>query len=313
MAAPLRKEEYRESIKNKDGGNFPRQRVIKDNTRGHPWRKDDGIRNVKSTMPGSPQSPNFTSSIPDTASNFRETYAKAGIQPANIDERPPAPRSSQAQMANRSAQVEYSNSQPMIAPGAKTFKLRKKQRKKNPGKAALAKARVTTANITIFSWGFWIWAFVQVPFAAISIVMFGLAQALHEIYKTFTFDGAGGDEGGWTSTLIGWATLVFDTIFDGVNWLLKTATGIDLKLFDPTTLYLITSIVLMALGMLTLFLIYMTYKVAFLRPLNGRGSGLKWLGFSIAVIGYGVGSLFPFFNLIPWFLFWTIPVWFYPK
>lgn len=310
MATPQRKEYYRDSIATGEEAAFPKQKVISGSDRGQYLREREGIRNAKSSMPGSPQNPNFTSSIPDTASNFRESYAKAGIQPANIDDRPPAPRSSQGEMANRTAQTEYSN-QPMIRPGAKTFKLRQRQREKNPAKAAYAKARATTANLTIFAWGFWIWAFVQVPIAIFSTILFAISEAIYR-FVTDLINGITTSESG----ILRYGAEIIGEAFGLISWLVDkvlSVFNIDLELFAPSSFYMVTVLILMVIGAVTMFLAYMVYKMAFLRPLNGRAAGFKWLMFSISFIGYGLGSMAPVLNLVPWFVFWTIAVWMYPK
>lgn len=64
-----------------------------------------------------------------------------------------------------------------------------------------------------------------------------------------------------------------------------------------------------AIGVFTLIIIGGSYALSGISCFFGKGSHLKGPLFCLAAVGY----LLPFTNIFPWFIFWVLAVWRYPK
>lgn len=189
---------------------------------------------------------------------------------------------------------------------------RKQLLKKGPSKKKKmkAKVKVTRLNIAILSTGFSAWLVFQLPMAILSAVMFGTALAIDSFFELLKTNP---DDGLITASLKG----AFDLFMSGINKLSSVLSdisshlfGVDiLAFFDPQTYFFITYAVLMGFFLIQLLIIYMLYLMARLNPLDGEGAGLKTGMLQLALIGYSI----PILNIVPWFIFWTIAVWKYPK
>jgi hypothetical protein len=172
-----------------------------------------------------------------------------------------------------------------------------------------ARMKATTVNTTIWSWGIQSWLFFQLPFALLSLVFLMAAVTIDEIKK---FAVPGKDDG-WIATSI---KTVVGGVADAISWTLSTVGaglnalfGFDITGISFDGFFVAFWLVVMMFGIFVLLVIYLMYKIALLEPFSGRGAGAKHGAFLLALIGYSL----PVLNLVPWFIFWTLAVWRYPK
>ena len=174
------------------------------------------------------------------------------------------------------------------------------------GKALLALAyiKVTRLNISIISWAGWAWINLQLPIAILSIALFGVIYSIENLasgIKNEFFRGVvelTGDALAFVAGKVGEATEAlfgFDIMKAGINAI--------------TGGFLAMHFVILAIGLLTLMSCYFLYTIKFIRCLSGKGSTGKMVAFLVAIVGYSL----PLFNIFPWFIFWVIAVWRYPK
>jgi hypothetical protein len=169
-----------------------------------------------------------------------------------------------------------------------------------------ARVKATRVNMMIWSWGTFLWLWVQLPFAIFSLVAFGMFGVIEKLKDTF---------------LGGLASNVIDLLGNQLPFVvarfvadeLMTAFDIDLSLYSVNffeSFFLITLVfIIVSFGVLQLFTIYFVYKIAQLEPLWGKGSGFKFVMLILAFTGYCI----PLFNLFPWYMVWTGAVWLKPK
>jgi hypothetical protein len=135
--------------------------------------------------------------------------------------------------------------------------------------------------------GFWIWFFLQLPLAILSLLFFGLAYLVHDFTPAII------------KTAVEWIGNAF-----------KTLTGFDLAALDPSAFFIMSHTLVFFVGLSTLIILSVMYQLSMTNCLFGKqGSGIKVGMFLLAICGY----TFPFLNLFPWFIFWIIVVWRYPK
>jgi hypothetical protein len=178
-------------------------------------------------------------------------------------------------------------------------------------KTSTAKLRGRSTTLTIWAWAFPSWIFVQLLFALISFLMFALAVAISGFTSALSAPPDKDDD-----YIVSAGKIALNTVFQGaaaaakfINDYVLSFFGIDLTMFDPANLFLLTYLVVFAFGMLVLLAIYFIYKFAFLNPLSGEGGGMKIGALLLAIVGYSV----PVLNLFPWFLPWTLAVMKNPK
>lgn len=274
-----------------------------------------GIRRVQtetqtpSTMPGAPSNQAFKSSIRDTATDFNASYAKQGLQPSSIDDPKnnpyqPIKQVSRSDEATRREEIHYYNSK-LRSVLPKRTKLAKGGIAAKLAGRSLSKVRVTSVNTGIWSWGIFSWLIFQLPFALLSIVFLGLAGLVDSLTSS-TQTNKSGDFVGFIAKGVAYG---FSTLKKAVAATVNLITGFDINLLNPENFFMLTYMVVFFFGMFTLLLIYIIYKLAFLHPLSGRGAGMKKGFLLLAIIGYSV----PILNLIPWFIFWTMAVWWRPR
>lgn len=266
-------------------------------------QKINQARNVRtSTMPGAPRNQQFDSSKPDIATEFNRSYAKQGLQPSSLDDTPTREPYQPARPVSRT-QVEY-KSQPAVALPQRKIKLKLKGGKLSTAKSALARGRVTTLNTWIWSAGAATYVF-QLIFGILSLVFLGLAVAIESFIATLNPT----KEDGFITTFLK-DTAGF--LLDVITWVgskVFEVFKIDISILNPTNIFLMTYMLVLAYGIFVLFAIYLIYKISFLNPLSGRGAGMKKGAFLLALVGYSI----PILNIFPWFIFWTMAVWRYPK
>lgn len=149
----------------------------------------------------------------------------------------------------------------------------------------------TEVSISILSWGTTVWLSFQIPFALLAIVCFALAGAWESAKDSL----------GWLGTAVSWLA---SKALEGI----KTLTGFDLSVFDPTNFFIIANTVTMFIGWGTMLGIGLSFMLAGVPCLSGKGVVIKYATFILALVGYAV----PFLNLFPWAIFWVIAVWYYP-
>lgn len=199
----------------------------------------------------------------------------------------------------------------LISTGAKTERRIKNLRNKLSVKAPVAKLRGRSVTLSIWAWAFPSWISVQLLFALMSFLMFALAAAISGFTSALSAPPDKDD-----NAIVSAGKIALNSVFQGaaaaakfINDYVLGYFGIDLTVFDPTNLFLLTYLVVFAFGMLVLLAIYFIYKFAFLNPLSGEGGGMKTGALLLAIVGYSV----PVLNLFPWFLPWTLAVWRHPK
>ncbi len=259
------------------------------------------LRAVETTTPTVTQA----GSAPSTDEQFTAQYAKAGVGKAANDNSYKPPRQPEA----RDAGAVYEPAVRSIARPNK-LKIKKELKSRSLVKKTKAHIRAANTNIGIWSWGTYSWAFFQLPFALLSLAFFGLAGAVDYLTKLIETARA-------ENKLIDIAGAGVEVIGSGLsflNYLITSVTGYNLgniitNLTDPLNYFLVTYAILLAYGLFTLIAIYLIYTIRFLKPLSGKGGGLKMGMFLLALIGYSV----PILNLFPWFFPWTFAVLWKPK
>lgn len=250
------------------------------------------MRVVETTTPKVTQA----GSAPSTDEQFLAQYAQAGVgKAANDDDyaKPPQP-------VIRGAEAAYMPT-PQTAP-PQPQRVRIRRQKKKPVKTGLARLRATSANIGIWSWGGFSYLFFQLPIAILSLVFLGLAMVIDTLFKNLEPTA---NEAGLIETVLNKIVIFTMTIAEKISSLL----GFDITIVNPANFFAVTYLLVLAYGLIVLLTIYFIYKISFLRPLSGKGGGRKLGLFLLALVGYSV----PVLNLWPWFLPWTIAVWWDPK
>jgi hypothetical protein len=165
------------------------------------------------------------------------------------------------------------------------------------------KVKATRVTIMIASWGMPLWFGLQLPLALITTVFFGV-----------TANAVGAIE--YVKNLSVFAP--HRTVYAGVNWVSQNVFGVNLDgYFDPSVVaeqlaggFLeMLSFAVFFIGLGTLFTMIMVYILSGIKCFFGEGAALKISAFIFAVFGY----FMPFLNIFPWFIFWALAVWRYPK
>lgn len=245
----------------------------------------------------------------DIATQFNASYAKQGIQPHNnLDTQ--AGEASPRQLYTQPEQITRSEAgqqkRGLIKKGAKTLTYRRRLKKRGMVKRGFAKARVTGINAWVWSWGLWSWGLFQLPLAILSVVFMALTETIYQLY--LDLETQTNDEGLIEQVVEG-AVIGTMSILEKISNLLSTALGFDLSDLNPANFFMLTYLVVLLFGWFTLMLIYFQYKIAFLHPTSGKGSSVKLGMLILAIVGYAI----PILNIFPWFIFWTMSVWWYPK
>jgi len=260
-----------------------------------------------------------------TDEQFSDTYAEQGIQPTYKSTRPRAERAESSldeaypdsnqrfapnptqrvkqyrERRNDNEFLDQTNHGPITSspqpPPERSLRERLIRQKKStrlvdPG-VLVARARVTGMNVWLMGWGLWLWGSVQVPFALISILMFGIAAMF---YATES----------WLQST--WAGRQVTTIATGLMDALKVF-GIDLSVFDPYGLAFVAGLAVLAIGLFTIMSAIFAYSLGFINCFGGRGSTAKTAALLLCFLGYGL----PVVNLFPWFVLYLLAVSRYPK
>ncbi len=160
-------------------------------------------------------------------------------------------------------------------------------------KTMVARARASAINVSALSWQGPLWLFVQLPIALLNIMMIAIVYALDQVE-----DAAA--EGGVAAWIISRVTEAISAVasFFGIDFLEIAAS-----------MYLLTSMLLWGIALISVLALYLQYTMGMLRPLSGEGMGLKFGLLLLAYIGYSL----PIANLFPCVFLWMFAVWLYPR
>lgn len=219
---------------------------------------------------------------PTTDQKFNLTYKSNGINSTSISK--PEKVNTGNNGANGETVTKYRfrvNTKQKNKEGSDGFKAIIKNKKNKA-----FQARATRVNASILSWVIWSYP-AQLVFALLGLIVLSLAS---------------GTEGVANSNLI------FKTVADVANSVIKFVTGFGVSdaMFG---MYMVTYVVVLALGIITLISIYLQYTLSLLKPFSGEKSGLKLGIFLLAIAGYSL----PIANLFPWAILFMAVVWKYPR
>jgi len=224
---------------------------------------------------------------------FNESYAKAGMQPANLNRAPDQTSKARTTYEAPSNIPRVSRAYPSRVPKIK------RKKKVSTGKMLLARVRVTTANTWIGGWAmFWYLTF-QLPLAVISAAGLGMAYVVYVSIQSMPgsrfllpmIEGIVESTSSFAGAVIEWALSLF---------------GID---FDPILLFITPFALVFLLGLFQLILTWFLYSILGIKSLSGKAGGIKGLMFVLAGIGYAI----PILNLFPLIFLWMAVVWIHPK
>jgi len=224
---------------------------------------------------------------------FNESYAKAGMQPANLNRAPDQTSKARTTYEAPSNIPRVSRAYPSRVPKIK------RKKKVSTGKMLLARVRVTTANTWIGAWAmFWYLTF-QMPLAVISAAGLGMAYVVYVSIQSMPgsrfllpmIEGIVESTSSFAGAVIEWALSLF---------------GID---FDPILLFITPFALVFLLGLFQLILTWFLYSILGIKSLSGKAGGIKGLMFVLAGIGYAI----PILNLFPLIFLWMAVVWIHPK
>lgn len=165
------------------------------------------------------------------------------------------------------------------------------------GKALLARKyyKVTLLNWSIIGWGMTLWS-VQFWLALVSLATIGVVGAMDYVKESSTV--------GKFIITVGEGS--FNTFLEALSAILDLD---EVLKFDPTSVMMLTILIPFLIGLSTLLIMGFLYQITFVNCLFGNGSDIKLSLFIFAIFGYFT----PILNLVPWFIFWLLAVWRYPK
>jgi hypothetical protein len=262
---------------------------------------------------------------PTIDSDFNDSYAQQGLQPsvggAQVQYKKQLKNTastqinrSQKQTANIAARQQQTAAQDIKAgagnrgPGTRSVpRISKKSSLKKVVSPKGAKkfvkgSAVAYRNLAI---GLWLWFFLQLPVALLSIVLFGATYAVADAIPAM-IRGVTGD------FVYAGITFVLNTLSAPVNAIARAVFGTDLGGLTENTLsgaFIAAHFIIYIIGLATLIICAFLYLLSNIRCLSGKGAGGKMITFIVAFVGYAL----PLFNIFPWFIFWVIAVWRYPK
>lgn len=214
----------------------------------------------------------------------------------------------QAEGVRSVATSEYQNAN---AAATRSSSPTRAARKKGWGKKKLSKS-VTgkllgrSVTLSIWSWGFFIWLFFQLPIAILSIIFMALTEAVYQFSLSLepTAEGNFIVEG-----IKAGAKIILNTLVDAVNHFMDLALGFDLNTLHPANVFMLTHTLVMLVGWGMLLAISIIYTMTSQKAFSGNGAGGKNTLFILAFVGYAI----PILNLLPLFFFWTLLVLKNPK
>jgi len=146
--------------------------------------------------------------------------------------------------------------------------------------------RGISMGIWNLSWTGFLWANIQVPFAILTLLLLGIASAVEKYIANQTILGIPIGE-------------IIDAILDYFGLGLEDAFG----------LFLIVWGISIAINLLLIGGVVISYLIGRLKPLGGNGEGLKWSFLLLAIIC----GVIPGLNIFPMVWFYIVVMMRYPK
>ncbi len=282
MALPQKKSDYRDTATRVTV--TPRSKQIRNVERLGGTRINDDFAYLQQTP------------LPQNASNdeiFNADYQTRGLQPTTARNRIPKIEASNDDEYGEEDEENNLAEQDYYARGMAAAQQQHAKNVTQKAKLLRAKLSASRVNVSVFSWGTALWSGVQLPAALFSLITFAISGTINAFLSS-------------SNILISAAAWIAEKSLAGIGLLF----GFDIRLIEMSeSLFLLTYVLVLALGFFTLMVIYLQYTMALLRPLSGEGAGLKMGMFILAIVGYSV----PVFNLFPCALPWMWAVWKYPK
>lgn len=158
-------------------------------------------------------------------------------------------------------------------------------------KVLVARTRASTINSAAIAWQGPLWLTFQLPLALFNIITLAAVGAMD------TVTAASSNPVAWVAGKLASAAAELASLI-GVDF-----GGIALAMF------FITEVAILGFGIMSIFFLYLQYKMALLEPFAGQHSGLKMGVLMLVILGYTI----PIANLFPFVFLWMAVVWLYPK
>jgi hypothetical protein len=155
-------------------------------------------------------------------------------------------------------------------------------------------------TLSIWTWGFFIWLWFQVPITIMSIVFMAMTEVLYQMFATTS---AAADDKGIVSMAVDSLTYLVSSISKVANEFVKLF-GFDFNVLNPANGFMLTHLLLIFVGWGMLLVIGIIYTMTGQKAFSGTGAGGKNAMFILAFVGYAI----PIFNILPLFFFWTLMV-----
>lgn len=184
--------------------------------------------------------------------------------------------------------------------------VRKAQGKKGKGiKSKGSRLVGRTVTLSIWSWGFFIWLWFQLPITILSILFMAMTEAIYQAYASLTTSSASDGFVTVAAKFIGSAlATTLDSILELVNALMDKFFDFNLDVLNPANFFMLTHILLVLVGWGMLLAMAIIYTMTGQKAFSGKGAGGKNALFILAFIGYAI----PILNILPLFFFWTLAV-----
>jgi hypothetical protein len=157
----------------------------------------------------------------------------------------------------------------------------------------VASAGVVTTVIFSASWIVWLWLMLQVPFALMASVFFGLGYGVRVLGNNF-FESLRG--------------MTIDAIADAISSWLIGPFGSGL-MFIADGLFWLCWIIALSAGALQILGLTATLAFRGYRPMSGSGGAVKFVTLLVCFIGYCI----PIANLFPWVFLYMLVMVRYPR
>jgi hypothetical protein len=162
-----------------------------------------------------------------------------------------------------------------------------------------------SVTLGIWSWGFFIWLWFQVPITIVSILFMALTEAIYQLSLSLTVSAeADGLAVTAAKHVVSFTAATINSVAGLVNAVIKEMFGFTLAVFNPTNAFMLTHLLLVFVGWGMLLVIGIIYTMTGQKAFSGEGAAGKNGMFLIALIGYTI----PIFNILPLFFFWTLMV-----
>jgi hypothetical protein len=153
-------------------------------------------------------------------------------------------------------------------------------------------------TLSIWSWGFFIWLWFQLPFTILSIIFMGVSETLYQ----FTLTLKPTAEGNYLVNAVkSMGEVIVGTIGKAIEFLADELFGFDINALNPANLFLMTHTLVVLVGWGMLLAIGIIYTMTGQKAFSGKGAGGKNAMFILAFVGYTI----PIINLLPLFFLWT--------